>query len=421
VGRALDIAYALALPAFLPALLRKRRSGVRARFGHVQEPLPSSDRPRLLVHAVSVGEVNLVAPLVRTLTREHGVEVIVSTTTDTGFDRARALYADSTRVVRYPVDFTRCVRRFLDAVRPDAVALVELELWPNFAAECVDRGVPLAVVNGRLSARSFRGYRRVRPLLRRSFASLSLCAVQDEEYAARFVAMGAPRERVIVAGSMKWDSAPVGESVEGADALAARLGIDASRPLVVAGSTAPEEHALLRDALPPGAQLLCAPRRPEWFDGAASDLPGCVRYSANTPGRGATYFLLDTIGELRRAYALADVVVIGRSFGALHGSDPMEPAALRKPLVIGPRFGDFARSVRALERAGALRVVDRETLAHALRELLERPDLRESMGGAAEACVREHRGSVTRHAELLLALLPSAAAAAPGALAGASA
>src|SRR5690606_26566518 len=158
VGRALDIAYALALPAFLPALLRKRRSGVRARFGHVQEPLPSSDRPRLLVHAVSVGEVNLVAPLVRTLTREHGVEVIVSTTTDTGFDRARALYADSTRVVRYPVDFTRCVRRFLDAVRPDAVALVELELWPNVAAECVDRGVPLAVVNGRLSARSFGGY-----------------------------------------------------------------------------------------------------------------------------------------------------------------------------------------------------------------------------------------------------------------------
>ncbi len=404
MGLPLDIAYTLALPAFAPALLRKRRSGLRERLGHT-DTLAGATRPRLLIHAVSVGETNLIAPLVRTLVADRGVEVIVSVTTDTGMQRARTLYESIAPVVRFPLDFSRCVRRFLDAIRPDAVALTELELWPNFAQECARRQVPLAIVNGRLSARSFKGYRRARPLLARSFGSLALCAVQDEEYAERFAAMGVPSDRLVVAGSMKWDSVEVGSEVPGVDALADRLGVDRSRPLIVAGSTAPEEHALLRDATPEGAQLLCAPRRPEWFAPAVDDLPGCAVWSRNEPGSPTGRFVLDTIGELRRAYAMADVVVIGRSFGDLHGSDPMEPAALGKPLVIGPRFGDFTQSVRALERAGALRVVEKDALARTLRELVESEPERTRMGAAALECVRTNRGAASRHADLLMPLL----------------
>lgn len=404
MGLPLDIAYTLALPAFLPSLLRKRREGWRERFGHVDAP-GRSRRPRLLVHAVSVGETNLVEPLVRRLADHHDIDVIVAATTDTGVARARQIHTPHASVVRFPLDFTRSVRRFLDAVQPDAVALVELELWPNFAAECARRRIPVAIVNGRLSERSFRSYRRVRPLLARSFGSVARCAAQSAEYARRFERMGVPCERVSVLGSMKWDAVRVGQAVDGLDEFAARFGIDRSRPLIVAGSTAPDEHALLRDATPRGAQLLCAPRRPEWFDDASRDLPGCARWSRGEGGSPTGRFLLDTIGELRRAYALADAVVIGRSFGALHGSDPMEPAALGKPILIGPRFGDFTQSVGALREAGGLRVVDRESLAGALAELTGDEGLRRRMGAAAADCVLEHQGATDRHIAVLLDLL----------------
>jgi 3-deoxy-D-manno-octulosonic-acid transferase len=404
VGLAYDIAYTLALPAFLPALLRKRRHGLRERFGHL-DPLPAQERPRLLIHAVSVGEVNLITPLVRLLSDAHGVDVIVSVTTDTGLARARQVHSGHATVVRYPLDFSRSVRRFLDAVRPDVVALTELELWPNFASECASRAIPLSIINGRLSERSFRGYRRARPFLRRAFGSLDVCAAQSAEYARRFEHMGVAPERIRIAGSMKWDSVRVGERVEGVDDFADRFGLDRSRPIVVAGSTAPDEHALLRDAIPPGVQVVCAPRRPEWFDEAARDLPGCARWSRRDRGSAADRFLLDAIGELRRAYALADVVIVGRSFGDLYGSDPMEPAALGKPILIGPRYGDFTQSVEALRESGALRVVDRSSLGGAVRELLSEDSARERMGQAAIECVLEHQGSTSRHASILLELL----------------
>src|SRR5262249_14810801 len=136
--------------------------------------------------------------------------------------------------------------------------------------------------------------------------------------------------------------------VEGAEQLGVEMGIDRGKPLVVAGSTAPDEHELLVNAVPEGVQLLCAPRRPEWFDHAAAVLAGCARRSKGERGSSAGRFLLDTIGELRMAYALADIVVVGRSFGNLHGSDMIEPVALGKPTIIGPAVADFQDAVDAL-------------------------------------------------------------------------
>lgn len=399
----LDAAYVVLAAATAPWWMRKTRGGWAERFGRTAS-IPRGAKPRLLIHAVSVGEVNLTRPLVERLLPE--VDVVVASTTDTGIKRARDLFGSRCPVVRYPLDASWSVRRFLDAVRPDAVALVELEVWPQFVSECDKRGIPAAVINGRLSDRSFPRYYAARGLISGVFKKLAFAAAQDSTYAERFVALGVPRDRVYEAGTMKWDSAEVSSSVAGADELAAEMGIDRTRPLVVAGSTAPGEDALLHDALPRSVQLLCAPRKTEHFDRAAADMPGCVRRSTRQvapPGTGR--YLLDTIGELRKAYALADVVVIGRSFGKLYGSDPMEAAALGKPVIIGPNTANFRTIVQAMKYDGAILVAPPEELVGVLRHLLEHPEERRAMGERARMCVLRHKGSTERHAELLLDVL----------------
>lgn len=419
----LDIGYiALALLA-APIWARKARGGWRERFGHA-EPLPSKTRPRLMLHAVSVGEVNALRHLVPLLTPH--AEVLITVGTDTGLARARDLFASSAHIRRYPLDFSAGVARFLDLAQPDAVALVELELWPNFVAACKRRSIPICVINGRLSHRSFKGYKRIRPLIGKSFASLDFAAVQDHDYAARFEHMGVGPNHCFITGSMKFDAAaalPEGDdaalATPGALDLAAAMGIDRSRPLIVAGSTAPDEHTLLHQATPKGTQLLCAPRRPEWFDQAARDLQmptaagdhTCVRRSqpaassSHAPPQNTDRFLLDTIGELRAAYALADIVVIGRSFGDLFGSDPIEPVALGKPALIGPAVSDFKHIVETLAHAGGILRVTRDTLAPTLAALLQDPARRAALATSGQSCIRAQQGASDRHAQLLLSLI----------------
>jgi len=395
----LDPIYLLVALATWPIWRRRTRADWPARFGHADR-LPRPDRPRLLVHAVSVGEINALRTLVPILA--DACDLVISATTDTGIARARDLYADKATIVRYPLDFSRSVRRFLDRVQPDAVALVELEVWPNFIRECARRRIPVAVINGRLSDRSFRGYRLLRPFLHRTFARIALCCAQNETYRARFCGMGTPSDRTRVEPSLKWDAPPTQVPREQARALADALGIDPARPLVVGASTAEGEEALLHEACPPGVQLLCAPRRPERFDEAARALPGCIRRSAPEPRPDAERFLLDTIGELTLAYSLADIVVLGRSFGSLHGSDPLEPAALGRPILIGPAHDDFLDAVEALRQAGALHVTSADRLGDDLQALVSDQAQCEHMGEAARRCVQTHRGVSARIANMLL-------------------
>jgi 3-deoxy-D-manno-octulosonic-acid transferase len=163
------------------------------------------------------------------------------------------------------------VERFLDRVQPDLVALCELEVWPNFVDACTRRKIPVTVVNGRLSERSYGRYVMLKALFAPTFGKLDAVFAQNQEYAGRFLGLGAEEGRVYVTGTMKWDTAQIADAVPGADDFAEAMGIDRRVPLVVAGSTAPEEHRLLREAVPKGVQLLCAPRKPEWFDAAAAD------------------------------------------------------------------------------------------------------------------------------------------------------
>jgi len=406
----LDLLYLPLVIVTAPIWMRKRRSGWSERFGRVAPMLKDRrdagrGRKVVMLHAVSVGEVGALRALVPLLTPH--ADVVVSATTDTGLARARTLFGDSCEVVRYPIDLSWSVRRFLGAVDPDAVALVELELWPNFIGACARRGIPVGIINGRISERSFKGYRRARYFVRRVLERLAFVCVQDDAYADRVRALGADPDRVRVTGSMKWDAVDVSGADEGpgsaALALAEALGIDLSRPLVVAGSTGPGEEALLHDAVGDRAQLVCAPRRPERFDEAAAALPGSRRRSdPGSGGAGSGRFVLDTIGELSTLYELADLVVVGRSFGDLHGSDPLEPAALGKAVLIGPAHSDFESQVGVLRDAGAIGVVPSASLSVAIGALLDDADERRAMGGRARSCVREHQGASVAHAAVIL-------------------
>ena len=390
------------------------RSDARTRNGKVGEPRRRAPGPRILVHGVSVGETNALVPLVGALADSDAApDVVVSASTSTGFERARQLHRGSREVVRFPLDLTWMVNRFLDAVRPDAVVLAELELWPTFMAACARRGIPVSVVNGRLSARSFRGYRAWRPFVRPMFSRLALVVAQTDVYRARFVELGVPGPRAVVGGSLKWDAAPKEPDPAEARALASSLGIDADKPLIVAGSTGPGEEAALIRELPRGCQLFLAPRNPDRWDEVAALVPGMRRRSTAPgapPGNDAPpptpdppVFLLDTIGELTTAYLLADAVFVGRSLAPMGGSNPLEPVAAGKPTVIGPHHEHFEDIVTTLSAAGALEVSDEPM--RVITEWVRDSAARKAVVRAGKNALAAHRGTSARTAGLVLASL----------------
>ena len=411
MGVLIDLLYLLfavvSSPIWLVRMIRtgKIRTDWAGRFGRTG-PMPAPGRPRVLLHGVSVGEVNALRKLVDALSGPTtDAQIVVSATTNTGFERARSLFAGQHDVVRYPLDFSFAVNRFLKTVQPDLVVLAELEVWPNFLRAAARRKIGVCVVNGRLTARSARAYRLAGPLLKPFFRRLSFVAAQNEAYAGRFGEMGVPADRTFITGTMKWDTAEIADEVPGAHELAEAMGIDRTRPLVVAGSTAPGEHELLVGAVGDGVQLLCAPRRPEWFDQAAAAMPGCARRSRGDCGSDTGRFLLDTIGELRQAYALADVAVVGRSFGTLHGSDMMEPVALGAAVVTGEAVLDFQDTVDALLAGDGLVQTDRDHLPGVLAELLADSDRRRQLGVNGRAILRTRQGATRRNTELIAKLL----------------
>lgn len=386
-------------------------TGWRERDGAVGPVARRATGERVLVHGVSVGEINALGPFLEALAASSSApDVVVSAGTATGFERAVRLHEGRREVVRFPLDFTWTTRRFLDAVAPRMVALAELELWPTFAEACARRGIPICVVNGRLSSRSYRGYRAWRPLARRTFRNVSLVAAQTETYRQRFVAMGVPRERVVVTGSFKWDAALRPPNAEAATQLAVALGIDRTKPLVVAGSTGPGEEERLLAGLPRTCQLLLAPRDPNRWDRVAALRPGIVRRSRR-PGasgaalrEGARVFLLDSLGELADAYLLADAVFVGRTLTPLGGSNPLEPLALEKPTVVGPHWEHFEGVVTELLRTGGIAVSDDPMSVVA--EWLADPAKGEAVVAGARCAFRKNRGASARTAKLVAGVLP---------------
>ncbi|HUT34900.1 MAG TPA: 3-deoxy-D-manno-octulosonic acid transferase [Planctomycetota bacterium] len=398
---------------------RKYRTGYRERFGGVAPR--EGEAPCLWVHAVSVGEMNLVRPLVEAFAQEHpDWEIVFSTATYTGRAMAEKLYPGR-RAFYYPLDFSCAVARTLRRIRPNLIVLVELEVWPNFLAAAARRGVPVAIVNGRLSEKAFGRYRLIRPLAGRWLRRIAQFCVQTQAYAERLKALGAPAERVTVTGNLKFDSAPPAPP-RGLDAeLAASFGLGPDEPLVVGGCTWPGEDEALLDAYPrlkrefPALRLLLAPRQADRFGPVEqlirrAGLP-CIRRTALKDGARAepgAVILLDTMGELARVYGLATLVFVGGSLIPHGGQSTIEPSAQAKPVLFGPHTGNF-RDVneQLLAHGAARRVADAAELGTALGDLLGHPGDAAEMGRRARRVVEANRGATRRTLEALEPFLHS--------------
>jgi 3-deoxy-D-manno-octulosonic-acid transferase len=351
-----------------------------------------------------------------------GLFFVISTTTDTGSARAKELYGADPKVtlIRYPLDFSGAITRVLDGVRPALVVLMELEVWPNFLRHCERRGIPVVLVNGRLTESSYRNYRRGKPLVAPMFRRLAAVCAQDETYARWFKDLGTPPGRVRVTGTMKFDTAPSAAGVAGAEDVARAVGLrPGSERIWVCGSTGPGEEALVLGAYATlrsrfaDLRLVLVPRHPERFDEVADLVSranhGLTRRSA--PGTrhpsGSAVILGDTTGELTRFYALADVVFVGRTLVDLgprqRGSNMIEPAALGKPVVVGPFTQNFADAMRHFRAADADRVVeDGPSLGRAIAGILAAPAESAAMGRRAEEVVRRQQGATARNVEVIL-------------------
>ncbi len=384
----------------------------------------SRGRPRVWLHAVSVGEVNVAAPVVNALRAQRpDIRWVITTITPTGSERVRALWGDALEHVYLPYDVPGSVGRFLRHFRPSLALILETELWPNMLFGCRDRGIPVYVLNARLSARSLRGYRVLRPLIGRALRTVTCVAAQSQEDAARFVELGAGAEQVCALGNLKFDiAAPADLS---AFVAAFRERVPAICPLWIAASTHDGEeaaviemHRQLRRQWP-GLLLLWAPRHPERFakvEMLARDQGWRVstRRQQQWPGTEDDVFVIDTLGELMAFYACAQVAFVGGSLQPVGGHNLLEPAAVGTPSVSGPHLHNFAEISRRMREAGALVICeDAAAVCVALQRLLADADARVHMADAGYALVANGRGALQRTLQLIAPHLPPVAAVEP--------
>lgn len=378
-------------------------------------PAGSAEAP-LWLHAVSVGEVNAAAPLIDRLRRDRpDLRLVVTTITPTGSERVLALWGDAVIHVYLPYDLPGAVGRFLDHFRPALALIVETELWPNLLFGCRDRGIPAHIINGRLSARSLRGYRVLAPLIRRALRSVRLVAAQSAEDGRRFVLLGADPRAVVVTGNLKFDIAPV-DNAAFEQAFAAHHA--APGPVWIAASTHEDEEAAVIDAhrallhQRPGALLLWAPRHPERFRAVAqrareAGLATTIRSEHEWPDAVSEVFVIDSLGELGRFYACAQVAFVGGSLQVVGGHNLLEPAATGTAILSGPHLHNFADIAKRLREAGAMRVIeDAAALASDLEMLFGDEAIRVAMATNARRLLDEGRGALERTVALIEPALP---------------
>lgn len=396
---------------------RKPIAGWREKLtGRIERRSP--ERPCLWIHAVSVGEVLQLQGLIPALQAEHpDAELLLTVTTGTGYDVARTKFSRCT-VAFFPLDFSWAVRRALRTVRPRLVVLVELELWPNFLLAARALGIPVALINARMSPRSYRGYRRLRPLVSRLLRSLHVVAAQTPEYAERLIALGAPEDRVMVTGNIKFDRVELRRDNPRTRELAEAFGLQPGERVFIAGSTqeTEEEAALetwrtLRSKFPE-LRLILVPRHKERFDDVARlvtdrGLPLCRRSLPATPASGQPVLLLDTLGELGACWGLADVAFVGGSLTQRGGQNMLEPAAYGAAVLFGPNTWNFKDIVGELLARDAAEVVrDGTELTAAVARLLRDGEFAAERGRRAREFVQTQQGATDRTVSLLSQVWP---------------
>ena len=411
----------VALP-WLPVRLwwrGRREPGYRLRigerFGRYAADAPSPRAGVLWIHAVSLGETRAAAPLIAHLARKlPDATILLTHMTATGREAGHALYGDRVLQCWLPYDVPFAIRAFLARFAPRAGLLMETEVWPNLTDQCAKAGVPLFLINARLSERSLRGYRKASSLTQPMFAALAGVAAQTAQDAARLTVAGATS--VTVTGNLKFDAEIAAAALDLGRELRQRFG--ATRPVWLAASTRDGEEALVLDALARGALpaqtlTLIVPRHPQRFNAVADLLAArgipFVRRSANTDVPADVNVVLgDSLGELPSYYAAADVAFVGGSLLPLGGQNLIEAIAVGAPTLVGPHTFNFAEATtQAVAAQAAVRVADADALIAEVAALLRDPARRDGLRKAALAFHAAHRGASDRLWAWLAPQLPS--------------
>jgi len=406
---------------YVPKIIleKKYRRSLGSKFGYMPndfspEKLP---RPRVWFHAVSVGEVVALSPLLQTMQRLYPhVTIFVSTGTETGQDKARSMIPEADAFLYLPLDFPVFINRVVQRIAPDLFVLMETELWPNLIHRLKKHGSLIALVNGRISDRSFPRYRRLRRFLSPTLKSIDLFLMSSQIDASRIAEMGAPADRVSVTGNTKFDAC-LREGVPGtADRLRGVLQLNQNDPVWVAGSTHPGEHEIILDAYKklsakfPELILIIVPRHVEKTGSiidAVENLglnPPFLRSSADQGERrdGRKIIIVDNTGELFQIFSLATVVFMGGSLVPKGGQNILEPAAWGKIVLFGPSMEDFRDARNVLVSVGAgVEIKGVKELVSGIEQILSDPKRAEERGRKGQEEILKHAGSAARNAEIL--------------------
>lgn len=426
-----SIFFVLSSPYYFYRMARRGNwgPGFWERFGSYDANLKQAltNRHILWVHAVSVGEVNLLVHFIGALEkRAPNLKFVVSTTTTTGMGILRRRLEPHISKIYYPIDRRGIVTRALCTINPDAVVLFETEIWPNFIWTAQKRGVPLFLVNARLSDRSFRGYKRFGFLFRQLFAAFEGIAAQNQVAAERFRAVGAAPDRIRMTGNLKYDAAAAANSggmgldVSG---LLKQVGVNGDTPILIGGSTHDGEEVILADIVGrlraqfPKLFLILVPRHFERSNDVARKLRergvkvffrSAIRPDTRLGREEIDCLLVDTTGELQFFYEHATVVFMGKSLTAEGGQNLIEPGAFGKAIVFGPNMQNFADIARQfVEKSGAVQVRDATGLEKVLGELFEDQYQRAELGRNALLVISENVGAMERTVEMVLEKLKS--------------
>jgi 3-deoxy-D-manno-octulosonic-acid transferase len=410
--------YIIAVIFLLPFEYFKRPKDIRKRwlkekFGFFTKGGQGLESTRaggiIWVHAVSVGEVMAASPLLKSLKERYpSKSIILSTITDTGQKVANERTPEGATIVYLPFDIPSILKSVVKQVKPDILIVIETELWPNMFRVFKENGVPVILLNGRISENSFRGYRKVSFFMKKVLSCVDFFGMQDEEYAERIRSLGVNRDRIMNIGNFKFDTKPTAKIPEWTQKL--------KGPVITAGSTHEGEEEFITSVYLslkkdfPDLNLILAPRHPERFQGVEDMLKakGIIffkRSELSTLNSQLSTFcsviiLLDTIGELSATYGISDIAVIGKSFKGYGGQNPLEPACWGKPIVCGPHMENFP-VINDFFRMHAAIEVTEDGLYATLKELLDHPENAKEIGLRAQKLYRKNTGAVDRAMEII--------------------
>lgn len=409
------VCFYLALPFILLRLFWRARTqphylkNWRERLGYLSKSVP---KKAIWIHAVSMGETIAATPLIKALQQRHPeIPILVTTGTMTGSERAHTALGDKVTHLQFPYDLPATIQRFLAATQPRCLILIETELWPNLQHYCGQHNIPVMLANARLSERSVNGYRRINRLTCEMLANISLLAVQTQVEADRFIQLGIDPSHIHVTGSIKFDLEIPADLITRATQLRQEWGKE--RLIWIAASTHETEEEIILEAYKkvqqqlPNILLVLVPRHPERFTRVANLCKkqgySIILRSEKQPCNAATQiFIGDTMGELLLFYGASDIAFVGGSLVATGGHNPLEPAALGLPVIMGPHLFNFAAISQQLQNVDAMLVIhNTEELATQVNEILQNKSRLQQMGENGKKFVAQNRGALQKHVELI--------------------